>query len=99
MPHFVQIKCWDCQLRILHYEFSCNTNEAHVITINRLNNTNVMLYDIQYWHCDGSYTVSKSNESCYMGRYTGTVYDDGYDWKEYGASANQVLSLGLELPK
>ena len=38
MPHFVQIKCWDCRLRVLHYEFSCDTNEVHVITINRLDN-------------------------------------------------------------
>lgn len=38
MPHFVQIKCWDCRLRVLYYEFSCDTNEVHVIAVNRLNN-------------------------------------------------------------
>ena len=54
-----------------------------------------MLYNIEYWHCDGAYVVTKSKETCYMGRLRGTVYDDGYDWKEYGVSANQVLSLGL----
>ena len=58
-----------------------------------------MLYDIQYWNQDDSYTVSKSNANCYEGRYTGTVYSDGYDWTEYGVSANQVLALGLELPE
>lgn len=99
MPHFVQIKCCDCRLRVLHYEFSCDTNEVHVIAVNRLNNTNIMLYNIEYWHCDGTYVVTKSKETCYMGRLRGTVYDDGYDWKEYGVSANQVLSLGLELPE
>lgn len=98
MPQFVRNKVCDCRLRVLHYEFSCDTNEVHVIAFNRLNNTD-MLYDIEYWHCDGSYVVTKSNESCYIGRLRCTVYDDGYDWKEYGVSANQVLSLELELPK
>lgn len=99
MPQFVRNKVCGCRLRVLHYEFSCDTNKVHVIAINRLDNYYFMLYDIAYWHCDGSYVVTKSEETCYMGRLRGTVYDDGYDWKEYGVSTNQVLSLGLELPE
>ena len=36
MPQFVRNKVCDCRLRVLHYEFSCNTNEVHVITIDWL---------------------------------------------------------------
>ena len=35
MPQFVRNKVCDYRLRVLHYEFSCDTNEVHVITINR----------------------------------------------------------------
>lgn len=38
MPQFVRNKVCDCRLRVLHYEFSYDTNEVHVIAINRLNN-------------------------------------------------------------
>ncbi len=38
MPQFVRNKVCGCRLRVLHYEFSCDTNEVHVITINRLDN-------------------------------------------------------------
>lgn len=38
MPQFVRNKVCDCRLRVLHYEFSCDTNEVHVIAFNRLNN-------------------------------------------------------------
>lgn len=38
MPQFVRNKVCGCRLRVLHYEFSCDTNEVHVIAVNRLNN-------------------------------------------------------------
>ena len=51
MPQFVRNKVCDCRLRVLHYEFSCDTNEVHVI-INRhictANNYLLKLYCTSY---------------------------------------------------
>ena len=58
-----------------------------------------MRYDIYYDFLTDSYTVQISKCDRHEGRYTDTVYEDGYSWSEYGASEDQVRDLGLELPE
>lgn len=54
-----------------------------------------MLYDVHYSHCDGEYTITESACEHYVGRYASTVYDDGYDWYEYGISQERIEAMGL----
>lgn len=58
-----------------------------------------MRYDIHYDLITDSYTVQFSVCDRHEGRYTETVYEDGYSWTEWGASEAQVRELGLELPE